>query len=200
LLTLSTGIISVDAGPGEHGMPERRLVAAMTREVQGRARSATVDTDLVEYIVVAVPDLASLSQVATAVRLLTESGVIRILDLVVIARSADDGLITVMEFDEVDSLAALRDVDGEAGGLLSAHDIDLAAAALAPESAGILLLAEDSWAEPLSQAAQHAGGRVIAGERIPRSRIEAALRKLAIDARRAEIGKVLRHAPGQDLP
>src|SRR5438105_1729775 len=124
-------MISVDAGPGEQRMPERGLVAAMTREVPGRARSATVDTDLVEYIIVAVPDIASLSQVATAVRLLAESGVIRILDLVVIARSAHDGLITVMEFDEVDSLAALRDVDGDVGGLLSAHDIDLAAAALA---------------------------------------------------------------------
>src|SRR3954447_10194112 len=187
-------MIPADAGPGEQWTSERCLVATMTRDAPRRAPPPAVDTDLVEYIIVAVSDLASLREVASALRLLTESGSIRILDLVVIARSDRDHAVTVLEFDEVDSLAPLREVEGDVGGLLSTHDIDLAAAALAPETAALLLLAEDSWAEPLSRAAHRAGGRVIAGERIPRNRIQAALRKLAVEARTSEIGRVEAYA------
>ena len=40
---------------------------------------------------------------------------------------------------------------------------------------GVVLVTEDLWAKSLSTAAQRAGGQIVAGERIPASRVEAAL-------------------------
>jgi hypothetical protein len=59
--------------------------------------------------------------------------------------------------------------------MLSEHDIGLAALALRPGTAGMVLVTEDRWATPLSRAAQRAGGQIVGGERIPASRIETAL-------------------------
>jgi hypothetical protein len=67
-------------------------------------------------------------------------------------------------------------VDHGAGrDLLSWRDIERAAAALRPGSAGVVVVTEDRWAEPLSTAARLVGGRIVAGDRIPPDRIEAAL-------------------------
>ena len=133
-----------------------------------------MDTDLVEYLVVVAQDLDSLGIVAAAIAELVATETIQILDLVAVAKADDsDASLSVFEFESVPSLAALRDVEGEVGGLLSDRDIDRAAAVLEPGTAAIILVAEDRWARPLSAAARLAGGRVIAGERIPSIRGEA---------------------------
>lgn len=137
-------------------------------------RGEEVTSDLVEYVIVAVPDEDSLGAVVPALAELVRTARIRILDLVVVVRD-DEGAVTVREFEAVESLAALRDVEGEVGGMLSHHDIALASIALQPGSAGIIVVTEDRWAEPLSAAARGAGGQIIAGERIPPPRVESAL-------------------------
>jgi CBS domain-containing protein len=133
-----------------------------------------VVSDLVEYLIITAPDVDSLATVAEALAGLVKAGTIQVLDLVVVTRG-DDSTIGVLELEAVDSLAALREVEGELGGLLSEHDLELASFAIPPGSAGIVLVTEDRWAEPLSAAARLAGGLIIAGERIPASRVEAAL-------------------------
>jgi hypothetical protein len=137
-------------------------------------RSHKVTSDLVEYVIVAVPDQDSLATVVPALAELVQTAKIRILDLVVLLRD-DAGAVTVREFEAVESMAALRRVEGEVGGLLSERDIALASIALRPGTAGIVLVTEDRWAEPLSAAARRAGGQIIAGERIPPPRVEGAL-------------------------
>jgi Family of unknown function (DUF6325) len=131
-------------------------------------RSDEVTSDLVEYVIVAVPDQDALAAVVPAL------AKIRILDLVVLVRDRE-GAVTVLEFEDVESMAALRRVEGEVGGMLSDHDIALASHALRPGTAGLVLVTEDRWAEPLSAAARHAGGQIIGGERIPPPRVEGAL-------------------------
>jgi hypothetical protein len=128
-----------------------------------------VVTDLVEYLIVVVPDVGSLASVATALAGLDGTATIRILDLVAVVKD-DDGAVSVLELQTVESMAALDTVDGEVGGLLSEHDIELATTALPNGSAGIVVVTEDRWAEPLSRAARGVGGRIAAGERIPGSR------------------------------
>ena len=59
--------------------------------------------------------------------------------------------------------------------LLSEHDIRLAALALPPGSAGLVLVTEDRWAASLDGAARRVGGRIVAGERISAHRLERAL-------------------------
>jgi Family of unknown function (DUF6325) len=132
-----------------------------------------VAPDLVSYLVVAVPDESALAGQARALVQLVEAGTVRILDLVVIERDSE-GAVSVRELETVESIAPLRDVDGEVGGMLSEHDIALAALALRRGSVGIVIVTEDRWAQPLSDAAQRAGGLLIGGERIPASRVRAA--------------------------
>ena len=164
--------------------------------MSGSADSPSHDevvTDLVEYFVVVVRDTEALEKLVPALVEVVHSSAIRILDLVAVATDSN-GVANFIEMDTIASLDGLTLVDAPIGGLLSTHDIDLVSLALAPDSTAIILVAEDRWAEPLSVAARQGGGEVLAGERIPRGRVEAALKGL----RRME-GHTL-HGTHQDRP
>ena len=70
--------------------------------------------------------------------------------------------------------------------MLSEHDIELASLALQRGTAGIVLVTEDRWAEPLAVAARQAGGQILGGERIPASRVESALTDRRFDDERTQ--------------
>lgn len=133
-----------------------------------------VSTDLVEYFIVGVPAVDSLAELAPALAELARREAIRILDVVVLVKDLE-GAVTALELDAVDSMAALRERHDVVGGMLSEHDLALAATALRPGTAGVIVVTEDRWAAPLSAAARRAGGQIIAGERIPAVRVESAL-------------------------
>jgi hypothetical protein len=133
------------------------------------------DPDLVEYVVINLPDLSSSQAVAQALRSLVGSSRIRILDLVGVA-TGSQGQYAVTEPELIAALADLRSVDGEVGGLLSDDDIALACRALPPGSSALILVAEDLWAQELADAARSGGGQIVGGERIPRHRLEQAER------------------------
>jgi hypothetical protein len=141
----------------------------------GSSPDVVVDADLVEYLMVVVPELGTLSDLTPALTDLVASSAIRILDLVCVVRRASDGGLTILELEDVESIAALQEVDGEVGGLLSDHDIQKAAVSLEVGWSAILLLVEDRWADGLSAAARQAGGRVVGGTRITRSRVRSAI-------------------------
>jgi hypothetical protein len=105
---------------------------------------------------------------------IVDSSAIRILDMVIVVVDKD-GVAEVREAESVEGLAGLRDASSFSGVLLSRHDIELVALALQPDSAAVIVVVEDRWAEPLSAAAHSAGGEVRAGERIGQQRVEAAL-------------------------
>ena len=128
------------------------------------------DPDLVELVVVALPEVSATVRVAEALRQLVAQSSIRILDLVVVTARADGGF-TAMEPEAVGGLALLHDVEGEVGGLLSSDDVALACSALPPDTTALLLVIEDSWAAPLAEAARAVGGRVVGGDRIGASRL-----------------------------
>jgi hypothetical protein len=150
---------------------EKETWRSLNESRQHGNRPDDVATDLVEYIIVAVPGLESLVGLAPALAELVEREAIRILDLVVVVKSAG-GAVTQLELDDVDGMAALRALDDGIGGLLSDHDIELASLALRAGSTGVILVTEDRWAEPLSAAAQRAGGQIVAGDRIPPAWVE----------------------------
>jgi hypothetical protein len=132
---------------------------------------ASVSPDLVQYLIVSVPDLEALWGVGQALAGLAEAGTLRILDLVVVERG-DDGTVNVVE---PASVAAVATLAVTASGLLGQHDIELAALAVQPGTVGLVVVTEDRWARPLSAAARDAGGRIVAGDRIPTQRVEATL-------------------------
>jgi Family of unknown function (DUF6325) len=156
-------------------------------------RHEDIMTDLVEYFVVVVRDTESLETMVPALAEVVRSSAIRILDLVAVTTDSN-GVARFLEVDTIGSFDGLRRPDTEIGGLLSSHDIDLVSLALAPDSTAIVLVVEDRWAEPLSAAARQSGGEVLAGERIPRTRVEAALAGLRRE------GASKQHGTNQDLP
>jgi Family of unknown function (DUF6325) len=146
----------------------------MARAGREERPGSRVVPDLVEYLVIVVPDVDSLGSVASALADLVAGAAIRILDLVVVARRADDSVL-ILEPETVASLTGLADTAGETGGLLSDHDIELVALGLDRATVGLVVVTEDRWAAGLSTAARQAGGLIVAGERIPARRVEAAL-------------------------
>jgi hypothetical protein len=139
-------------------------------------------SDLVEYFVVGVPDLESLGPIIPAMRELSDAGTLRLLDWIVVERDPD-GTVVLPELATSGLLPALEQISRDAAGLLSEHDVALAASVLPPGTVGLVLVSEDRWAEPLASAMRQVGGRVIAGERIPSSRVEGALAR-----RRRQVG------------
>ncbi len=133
-----------------------------------------VMSDLVEYLVIQVPDLNSLSSVGTALAALTSASTIRILDLVAVTTD-EFGCVHEVALDSVAGLVGIAPFVHLHDELLSAHDIRLAALALPPGSAGLVLVTEDRWAASLDGAARRVGGRIVAGERISAHRLERAL-------------------------
>ena len=169
------------ADPDPTGGPTDDLVSAPTDDLGSAPTDDLIEgpaddvaSDLVAYLVVALPDVSALAGTAPSLVAMVESGTVGLLDLVVISRSPD-GTVEVRELGATAELASLAAVTGELGGLLTEHDIELVSLALPPGTTGLVLVTEDRWAAPLSAAAHRAGGRILAGERIPAARIEAAL-------------------------
>jgi hypothetical protein len=145
----------------------------MTSAPEPGHRSLEVRADLVEYLIVTVADLAGLPSVAGALTDLVSAGTVRVLDVVVLD-CGESGDVTVREVEALPQMAALDGVLSSPG-LLSERDIELSSFAVPRGEIGVVVVTEDRWAAPLSAAAEQAGGRIVAGDRIPARRIEAAL-------------------------
>ena len=151
----------------------------LRRSGRRQARPGVVP-DLVEYFVVVVDDIDSLASLAPAVAELVERHPSASWTSSWSLREAD-GTVVILEPEAVASLEALAEMEGEIGGLLSDHDIELVALALEPGMVGLVVVTEDRWADGLSRAAHRVGGQIIAGERIPASRVQAALTNRPVD-------------------
>jgi uncharacterized membrane protein len=134
----------------------------------------------VEYVVIAFPGNRFKGEIVPAVAELVDNNVIRIIDVAFIKKDAD-GNVTMFEYDTLEDVLAFgfAEVDGEAGGVLNDEDLELAAEALAPDSSAALLVWEHRWAARVAQAIRDAGGRIVAGERVPDEIVEQALADLA---------------------
>jgi hypothetical protein len=137
-------------------------------------------TGPVEYVVIAFPGNRFKGEIVPAVAELVDTGIVRILDVAFIKKDAD-GNTTMFEYDTLDDVLAFgfADIDGEAGGVLNDEDLELAAEALEPDSSAALIVWEHRWAARAAQAIRDAGGRIIAGERVPDEIVEQALADLA---------------------
>ena len=134
-------------------------------------RKPAPDPDLLEYVVVAVPSIADLTPVVNAVAELVEAGHVRLVDAVALLRPDREAAVVAIDPRHDPALTPLRTALAVDGVRLTPHDVDLAAATLAPGAVILLLLVEDRWAALLAAAATSAGGRLAAGERIGRDRV-----------------------------
>jgi hypothetical protein len=139
-----------------------------------------MDTDDIEmgpidYLLVEWPGKQPEGEIAPYLVDLVDRGLIRILDLVFLAKG-EDGSIAAMEIADVGGeVAELAIFEGASSGLLDDEDIDEAGSALEPGTSAALLVYENTWAGPFAAAVRRSGGQLVASGRIPATDLLAAL-------------------------
>lgn len=129
---------------------------------------APQETGPVDYVVIEFPGMGMKGEGLSMLIDLTERGLIRILDLLFIAKQPD-GTVTTVEVADLDGDGTLdlAVFEGARSGLIGDEDIAEAGTVLEPgRSAGILVY-ENRWAAPFVSALRRNGARLVASGRIP---------------------------------
>jgi hypothetical protein len=127
----------------------------------------------IDYVLIEWPGRQPTGEVAPHVVDLVERGLIRILDLAVIAKD-EDGSLARLEIGEFGD-EAFAVFEGASSGLIGDDDTAQAAEALEPGTTAALLVFENLWAAPFASAVRRSGGQLVASGRIPVQAILAAL-------------------------
>jgi hypothetical protein len=138
----------------------------------------------VDYLVVEFPagKQSFTGEMAAELVRLSDAGIIRILDLLIISKN-EDGSIDAMEIDDIEGLDEIRQLESYIAEILAADDVDMLAAAMEPGTVAGVLVWENTWAAPFASAARHAGGQLVATGRIPLQAIAASMEaELALEA------------------
>ena len=130
----------------------------------------------VDYVVVEFPAGQSsfTGEMATELVALVDSGTIRLIDVLVLAKD-EDGSVEAMELSDLEDLGELQRLEAELAELLAEDDVLHLAAAMEPGSTAGVLIWENLWAAPFASAARRSGGQLIADGRIPIQAIIAAI-------------------------
>jgi len=130
----------------------------------------------VDYLVVEFPEGQQnfTGESVDALATLAEKGIIRILDLLILAKDAD-GSIEALEIDDLEEQAAIRVFETEIAEILAADDVAMLAEAMLPGSVAGVLVYENVWAAPFASALRRAGGQLVASGRIPVQAIAASI-------------------------
>jgi hypothetical protein len=134
----------------------------------------------VDYLVVEFPaDRSTFTgEMAAELASLSERGIIRLLDLMILQKS-DDGDVEAFEIDDFEAVDELRQLETEIAEILAAEDVIHLAEAMENGSTAGVIVWENVWAAPFASAARRAGGQLVASGRIP---IQAILASLEADA------------------
>jgi hypothetical protein len=130
----------------------------------------------VDYLVVEFPAGAQnfTGEGAAELVRLHDAGIIRIMDLIIIAK-AEDGTVMAQELGDLDDLGPLQRIEEQLAETLAEEDIEHFGAAMDPGTIAGVLIYENVWAAPFAAAMRHAGGQLIANGRIPIQAIIAAV-------------------------
>lgn len=129
----------------------------------------------VDYAIIAFPGNKFRGEVAPALADLVDAGVIRLIDVAFVGKSAD-GEVVAMELTELDAdvQKSLDRLGIEVQGLLNEDDLMDAAKELEPSSSAALLVWENVWARRVTNALRDAGGVLLAFDRLPHEVVQAA--------------------------
>ena len=107
---------------------------------------------------------------------LVDRGVIRVLDLLFVARDTD-GSTRVIELQDIDNDGSLdlAMFEGASSGVLDDSDLVDAASVIEPGSSAGVLLFENRWATSFTQALRRGGAQLVAAGYIPQDALLASL-------------------------
>jgi hypothetical protein len=130
----------------------------------------------VDYLVVEFPagQQNFSGEMAEELARLHDAGIIRLLDILILAKNAD-GDIEALEIDDLDAVDELRRLEAEVAEILAVDDVAHLAAPMEPGTMAGVLVWENRWAAPFASAARRAGGQLIASGRIPIQAIAASI-------------------------
>jgi uncharacterized protein DUF6325 len=129
----------------------------------------------IDYILIEWPGRQPNGEVAPQLIDLVDRGLIRILDLVFVAKD-EDGNVAGLEISELaGEISELAVFEGASSGLLDDGDVEEAGGVLEPGTSAALLVFENAWAAPFATAVRRSGGQLVASGRIPVQAILAAL-------------------------
>ncbi|TFG67568.1 MAG: DUF1269 domain-containing protein [Thermomicrobiales bacterium] len=130
----------------------------------------------VDYLVIEFPVGSQNFTGDAAVELvrLHDAGVIRVMDLIILAK-AEDGSVMAQELTDLDDLGEFARLEAEFAETLAEADVEHFGAAMDPGSIAAVLVYENLWAAPFGSALRHSGGQLIANGRIPVQAIIAAM-------------------------
>ena len=137
-----------------------------------------MDVGPIDFLAVELPGAKLQGRGLAALVDLTDRGIIRILDLVVV--QVDENGFTALELTDLDGDGELdlAVFEGVRSGLLDDEDVAQSAGLVDPGNAVALLVYENTWAGPFVSAMREAGAEVVASGRIPAEDVVAALEAL----------------------
>jgi hypothetical protein len=131
-----------------------------------------VEIGPIDYIVVEWPGKQPTGEALPHLVDLVDRGLIRILDMMVVAK-AEDGSVGMVEIADVGGEFTV--FEGASSGLLGEDDVAEAGNVLEPGTTAAVLVYENSWAAPFAAAVRRSGGELVASGRIPAETVLAAL-------------------------
>ena len=136
----------------------------------------------IDYVVLEWPRQQPTGEVAPMILELVDRGIIRILDVAVMAKG-EDGSVAAIDFGDLEGDgASFAEFEGASAGLLGDEDLEEAANALEPGTMAAVLVWENRWAAPVAVALRKSGGQLVASGRIPIQAILAALEAAEAEA------------------
>ncbi|MFE6970612.1 DUF6325 family protein [Isoptericola sp. NPDC057653] len=172
----SSPVAGEDAPAGARHRGARSKAAAAPRDPRtgGRPMDPTgEDTGPdemgpIDYIVVEFPQNRLDGHALPLLVDLVDRGIIRVLDLVFVRKSAD-GEVTAVDLEdlEIEGDFDVSVFQGASSGLLDEDDLTEAGGVLTPGSAAGVLVYENAWAGPFAAALRRGGGMLVASGRIP---------------------------------
>lgn len=130
----------------------------------------------IDYVVIEWPGRQPTGEAAPLILDAVDKGIIRILDVALLAKDSD-GSVATLDLGDLDGgdAGGFGDFEGAASGLLGADDLAEAASVLEPGTSAAVLVWENRWAAPVAVALRRSGAQLVASGRIPIQAILAAL-------------------------
>jgi hypothetical protein len=130
----------------------------------------------ISYLIVEFPENKMKGEGLAALVDLVDRGIVRVLDLTFVARDTD-GTVGIIDISDIDGDGELdlTIFEGAATGLMDEDDIAEAGSILAPGAAAGILIIENRWAAPFTDALRRGGAELVAAGYIPQDDLLAAL-------------------------
>jgi len=128
---------------------------------------ATEELGPIDLVVIAFPAGSPMTGESVPILMdLIERGIIRVLDVLFVAKE-EDGSFNGFEAKDLDDkgVGDYQLFEGASSGLMG-HDAEAIAESMEPGSAGVAILYENRWAGPFAAAVRRNGGMLVAHERI----------------------------------